>query len=179
MSYEEQCDAEQEALQQVTFRSRRKRRRLEITTNKHGKRQDDEQSRKTDYRDLNNGDADRILSLPNSFPMRLHYRESGWLRRNLSHKTRNLTTTFRLIRFSQLQSPPSEAVLALEQTGSYFASLAGNADASNGTPLLSLRIYSVPSPAALERNARVAMPVCPLVLTVPLLCESSESADER
>lgn len=101
-----------------------------------------------------------------TLPLLLYRRETGLLRRGAEL----CQPGKRQIRFSQLRSSNAEAVLALEQSGSYFVSLAGS-DTSSFT--LALRLYSVPSLFMLEKAAS-ASSVCPLVTTIPLPIPSDD-----
>ena len=103
----------------------------------------------------------------------------------------------RSIPFRALETPPTDAVLALSRDASYTVALGGGAcDASSAAatagkgklPTLALRFYGVPSPARLlqqqqnqgmtcggERGA----PISPLFRTIPLLMDAVDSAENQ
>lgn len=105
--------------------------------------------------------------------------------------------------FSQLGTPMTDAILALDRTGSYMMSLGGGRAYSSIDnqergdqhylptqvchPVLALRFYGVPSPASLKKQANTEMTtaavapgvVSPLLHTIPLLFETSDSDENR
>jgi hypothetical protein len=138
--YNHRCEDDSSSeTQRITFRSRRRRKRPRPSgqhdRNGHGKQIVTKSSESLTSN----------LSLPRSLPLVIHRREIGDCRRVCSlwqiDKSSERSTLRRSIRYSQLRTPPSEAVLALERNGSYFVSLCGNADTIERSPLLSLRLY--------------------------------------
>jgi hypothetical protein len=84
------------------------------------------------------------------------------------------------IPFTALETPTSDAVLALESTGSYVLSLGTHGDYREDEvprkggegPSLALRLYGIPSPSVLQRRKvrlqTSSTVVAPLLLTIPL-----------
>ena len=103
----------------------------------------------------------------------------------------------RSIPFRALETPPTDAVLALSRDASYTVALGGGACSTSSAaatagkgklPTLALRFYGVPSPARLlqqqqnqgmtcggERGA----PISPLFRTIPLLMDAVDSAENQ
>lgn len=110
----------------------------------------------------------------------LYRRESGGLGRRIDSPLISsclATKSKRQIRFSQLQSSNTEAVLALEQSGSYFFSLAGG----DSSFALALRLYGVPSQSRLDKSIggnATQHTLCPLVTTIPLLLPSYDDSHD-
>jgi len=164
----------------VVFRRRRRRKRprpsgsvqgsdaerRRVLSEKNGQR---DSARKADEGDENL--VKREHRLQSSFPVLLHMRATGRLRQGDSVVQHSLGK--RSLRFSQLQSSNSEAVLALEQSGSYFVSLAG----STAVFTLALRLYSVPSPFMLQKATSSS--VSPLIATIPLSLPSNDDSDDE
>lgn len=167
----------------VTFRRRKRRRQSseegrQVLGAENGKRGKERGCNKIDKEDYD-ASVEQKSNVSLSLPEMLYMRATGRLcPRDFLLKRKDSTTAKRSIRFSQLQSSNSEAVLALEQSGSYFISLAGNTAAYT----LALRLYAVPSPFVLEKantdGAQQNVVVSPLV-TVPLLIPADDDSDER
>lgn len=103
----------------------------------------------------------------------------------------------RSIPFRALETPPTDAVLALSRDASYTIALGGgayNASSTTATvgkgrlPILALRFYGVPSPARLpqqQQNQGITVsgergaPISPLFLTIPLLMDAADSAENQ
>jgi hypothetical protein len=132
--------------QHVAFRSRRRRKRPRPNlTDEQGADQDDGNAR---GKQIETKDSESLICkdpLPQALLLLLYRRETGQCEGGCSlwqaDDSSKRSILRRSIRFSQLRSPPSEAVLALERNGSYFVSLCGNTITTDGSPLLSLRIY--------------------------------------
>lgn len=89
----------------------------------------------------------------------------------------------RCIPFTKLGTPISDAVLALERSGSFVLSLGGKLEGRTVPLSLALRFYGLPSPCGVEvseSTAGRAPGVTPLLATVPLLYDTSinESPEE-
>ena len=157
----------------LTFRRQRRRKRPRTTSTgniSEGNTLTDEIGKRTTASEEGKSKAPNH-SRSRSIPALLYLRATGVERQGRDFELRRSSVAKRRsIRFSQLQSPNSEAVLALEQSGSYFMSLAGDI----GPCALALRLYSVPSPFMLEK----ASVTCPLVTTVPLLFPTNDESDE-
>jgi hypothetical protein len=79
----------------------------------------------------------------------------------------------RNIPFTRLGTPPSDAVLAMDRTGSYVLSL-GTMDNAFASPGLALRFYGIPSPMSVQQRrireiSRQFGSKAPLLQSVPLL----------
>ncbi|KAG7361089.1 hypothetical protein IV203_036189 [Nitzschia inconspicua] len=83
----------------------------------------------------------------------------------------------RTVPFTRLGTPPGDAVLAMDRTGSYVLSL-GTKDNDYASPGLALRFYGIPSPASmmqqqqrrrLQRKDNPPVSMAPLLQCVPLL----------
>lgn len=125
--------------QRVAFRSRRRRKRPRPSVTDDGNAQG-KQIETNDSESLQCKDP-----LPRPLLLLLYRRETGKCPRGCSlwqaDDSSKRSILRRSIRYSQLRSPPFEAVLALERNGSYFVSLCGSTISTEGSPLLSLRIY--------------------------------------
>lgn len=138
--YDHRCEDDSSSeMQRITFRSRRRRKRP---------RPSGQQDRNGQGKQIVTKDSESLISnvsLPRSLPLLIYRREIGEYRRVCSlwqaNNSSKRSTSRRSIRYSQLRTRPSEAVLALERNGSYFVSLCGNANITEGSPLLSLRLY--------------------------------------
>jgi hypothetical protein len=174
----------------VTFRRRRRKRRLQISGISEGprevlsavehmvnKRRKERRNAKI-FKDGDEADAFQKIESSKSVPEMLYMRATGgthsW---NFPFRMRKNDPKKRSIRFSQLESPESEAVLALEQSGSYFITLAGNMAAFD----LALRVYAVPSPSSIESGKfdNEKGVVSPLVTTVPISMPCSDGTNHR
>ena len=132
--------------QRVAFRRRRRRKRPRPnSTDERGADQDEGNAQGNQ---VETKDSECLICkdpLPQAILLLLYRRETGQCQRGCSlwqaEDLGKRSILRRSIRFSQLRSPPSEAVLALEQKGSYFMSLCGNTITTESSPLLSLRIY--------------------------------------
>ena len=149
----------------VTFRSRRRRKRprssacAETTTHNDelvvpSKRNDNKADNSQSERERVTESELQMEDTTRSLPMLLDSRATGrwrqgcsrWqvraLRGGDSGTARWRPYAKRSIRYSQLCTAPSEAVLALERNGSYFVSLGGGGGGGDEkSPLLALRIY--------------------------------------
>lgn len=177
----------------VTCRRRRRKRPLQTSGGSEGSRHvlaasvgEGGNKRRSERGITNSGEHDVKTDekrKDQSIPEMLYMRATGRMRLRdfpscLALATRNASKLGkRSIRFSQLQSSNSEAVLALDHSGSYFVSLAGNTAAFT----LALLLYAVPSPSWIE-NARLERDqsiVSPLVTTIPLEMPSADDTGNR
>lgn len=125
-------------------------------------------------------ESDRC-SPPVSLPLLLRLRETGiwtktvrsWQNRMLrqeGHSTRAEWRPYakREIPFSSLDTPQSEAVLALETKGSYMLSLGGRVQ--QGETSLTLQFYGVPGRSRLATSCSTSneTPICPMIHQVSL-----------
>ena len=92
----------------------------------------------------------------------------------------------RSIPFRALDTSPNYAVLALSRDASYVIALGGGACSGTSAaagkgklPILALRFYGVPSPARLNGETTRKREISPLFLTIPLLMDAAESAENR
>ena len=178
----------------VTFRRRRRKRRLQTSGGGEGtrhvlaavdgagnKRRSEREITKFDEQDFDTNEMQKHQSIPEMLYMRATGRilvgsRDFPLGRTLASGNGSKLGK-RSIRFSQLKSSNSEAVLALEHSGSYFVSLAGNTAAFT----LALCLYAVPSPSWMEneRQERDQSIVSPLVTTIPLSLPSDDDTSDR
>jgi hypothetical protein len=145
--YDHRCEDESSSeTKRITFRSRRRRKRPRpsILEGRRARQED----RNGKGKQIATKDSESLLCnfpLPRSLPFLLYRRGTGENRRVCSlwqaDNSSKPSTLIRSIRYSQLRTPPSEAVLALERNGSYFVSLSGNTNTTERSPLLSLRLY--------------------------------------
>ena len=98
----------------------------------------------------------------------------------------------RSIPFRVLGTPSTDAVLALSRDASYTIALGGGAgnitvaatSRKGKLPMLVLRFYGLPSPARQRQHGGIRSggrdgPISPLLLTIPLLFDTAESAENR
>ena len=166
----------------VTLCHRRRRKKPRLSTSADDTRRvpHQEPERENDTPRHRQADDSRGFLLhkddPRSLSILLHLRATGRVRPKSVALLRARSMGKQSIRFSQLRTSNSEAVLALEQSGSYFVSLAGN----TAHFTLALCLYGVPSPFVLEKaKTEMNFVVSPLITTIPLVGLSDDESDER